>query len=364
MVNSSKVKMPTSTRKRDTHTKGTDTKGTDTVVVDKRGRKARGAKIISRHEELGNYQSGITPAAAMGQGIGGHVILHLKCSLEDLREYNLEKKRMFVFNDPLKYDPDVPVAPDIVTSYNDCDNIIFAAYEDEPRDDSASQEMTSTTPPPDAEKLCVRCHETIVREEESKEMNTIHHKLKRLKISLYKNNMAAEKTSACFWCAHPFDNPPCYIPQYEINQTYHVYGCFCCPECAVAYLMKQGLDESTKFDRYHLMNKIYKPVYNYTRNICPAPNPHYLLDTFYGDLTIEEYRKLLKTPKLLFFVEKPMTRILPELHEEMVDQIPALGSQNYSKTGVYKVKRESEKEEAPTKASLWEKPTKKKILNP
>jgi hypothetical protein len=137
--------------------------------VDKRGRKARGAKIISRHEELGNYQSGITPAAAMGQGIGGHVILHLKCSLEDLREYNLEKKRMFVFNDPLKYDPDVPVAPDIVTSYNDCDNIIFAAYEDEPRDDSADQEMTSTTPPPDAEKLCVRCHETIVREEESKE---------------------------------------------------------------------------------------------------------------------------------------------------------------------------------------------------
>jgi hypothetical protein len=320
-----------------------------------KGRKTRGVKIISRHEELGNFQ--MTGPIGGGQG---HVILHLKCSLEDLREYNLEKKRLFVFNDPLKYDPDVPLDPEIVvTSYNDCcDNVVFSVYEDDPKDDAAIlEEDAAAALNPDT--LCARCRDTIVREEEVKEMNTIHQKLRRIKIALYKNAVAADKTSACFWCAHAFDTPPCYIPQYEINQTYYGYGCFCCPECATAHLMKQGLDESTKFDRYHLINKIYKTVYEYKTNIRPAPDPHYLLNTFYGDLTIEEYRKLLKTPKVLFFVDKPMTRILPELHEEMVEH-SSLGGQNFSKTGVYKVKRESEKEEAPKKTSLWEKPTKKR----
>ena len=56
-----------------------------------------------------------------------------------------------------------------------------------------------------------------------------------------------------------------------------------------------------------------------------------------------------------------MTRILPELHEEMIEN--SLGGQNFSKTGVYKVKRESEKEEAPKKTSLWEKPTKKRTTH-
>jgi hypothetical protein len=329
----------------------------DTKVPLKGGRKTRGAKIISRHEELGNFQTG-----TLSGGGQGHVILHLKCSLDDLREYNLEKKRLFVFNDPLKYDPDVPLSPEIVvTSYNDCcDNVIFSVYEDDPKDVAdAPEEDAAAAINPDT--LCARCRETVTRDEEIKEMNTIHQKLRRIKIALYKNTVAADKTSACFWCAHAFDTPPCYIPQYEINQTYYGYGCFCCPECATAHLMKQGLDESTKFDRYHLINKIYKTVYEYKTNIRPAPDPHYLLNTFYGDLTIEEYRKLLNTPKVLFFVDKPMTRILPELHEEMIEH--SLGGQNFSKTGVYKVKRESEKEEAPKKTSLWEKPNKKRTTH-
>ena len=34
----------------------------------------------------------------------------------------------------------------------------------------------------------------------------------------------------------------------------------------------------------------------------------------YGNLTIQEYRKLLKSERLLLIVDKPLTRILPELH--------------------------------------------------
>ena len=41
-----------------------------------------------------------------------------------------------------------------------------------------------------------------------------------------------------------------------------------------------------------------------------------MLEKFYGNLSIEEYRKLLKNERLILVVDKPLTRILPELHED------------------------------------------------
>ena len=54
-----------------------------------------------------------------------------------------------------------------------------------------------------------------------------------------------------------FDNPMILIPKYELNKTYHCYGCFCSPECATAHLMEENIDSSSKFERYHLINHIY-----------------------------------------------------------------------------------------------------------
>jgi hypothetical protein len=125
------------------------------------------------------------------------------------------------------------------------------------------------------------------------------------------------------------------------------YGSFCRPECAVAYLFRENIDDSVKFERYQLLNNIYGKVYEYKQNIKPAPDPHYLLDKFYGQLSIQEYRKLLKTQHMLLTVEKPMTRTLPEMHEDTGDF-----TLSGNKTGIYKVKRESEKEQGPTKTSI------------
>jgi hypothetical protein len=145
-------------------------------------------------------------------------------------------------------------------------------------------------------------------------------KLKNLEYSLHLNNIS-DKKSACFWCTYEFDNPPIYIPKHYIKDSYHVYGCFCSPECATAYLMEENIDSSTKFERYHLLNHIYSKIYNYTKNIKPAPNPYYILEKFYGNLNIQEYRSLLKNERLFLVVDKPLTRILPELHEDNDDFI-------------------------------------------
>ena len=62
-------------------------------------------------------------------------------------------------------------------------------------------------------------------------------------------------------------------------------------------------------------------MHNYTNQIKPAPNPHYMLDRFYGNLTIQEYRSLLKKDRLFLILDKPLSRILPELHEDNDDFI-------------------------------------------
>ena len=65
-----------------------------------------------------------------------------------------------------------------------------------------------------------------------------------------------------------------------------------------------------------MLNNIYNKVFNYTKNIKPAPSPFYLLNKYYGNLSIDEYRKLFENERILLVVDKPMTRIYPELFEE------------------------------------------------
>ena len=126
--------------------------------------------------------------------------------------------------------------------------------------------------------------------------------------------------------------------------------------------MKENIDDSSKFDQYNLLNQIYSKIYNYKKNIKPAPNPYFLLDKFYGSLTIQEYRKLLNSEHMLLVIDKPLTRILPELHEDTDEFILNLygntkenansTQKQQQQSGVYKVKRQSEKQAGPTKASI------------
>ena len=41
---------------------------------------------------------------------------------------------------------------------------------------------------------------------------------------------------SCWWCAHEFDNIPCYIPIKIVNDTYYVHGNFCTYNCALSYM--------------------------------------------------------------------------------------------------------------------------------
>ena len=105
----------------------------------------------------------------------------------------------------------------------------------------------------------------------------------------------------------------------------------------MAHLFREPIDTSTRFERYHLLNHLYCKIYDYEKNIKPAPNPHYTLNKYYGNLTIQEYRLLLKNERLLLVVDKPLTRILPELHEDNDDFV--LSNKSIPSASKYKLRR-------------------------
>jgi len=309
------------------------------TLLKKRGRKPKGGKLIMKNTE-----------DPLNSNIVANIILHLKCSLSDLNEYSNKINKIIM--DPLEYNPNVP--PDI-SAYNE--NTTFFQYDSIQEDDMKhTNDKKENSSYQTLDNVNIETKNMQDDDDKNVSMKEIHSKLKKLKISLYKNQIN-DKKSACFWCTYDYDNPTCYIPKHEIDGHIIVYGSFCKPECAVAYLMKENIDDSTKFERYHLLNQIYSKIFDYKKNIKPASNPYYLLDKYYGNMTIQEYRKLSKTDYMLMTIDKPLTRILPELYEEAEENDVFTGNMNSSNTsisnvGVYKVKRQNEKAKGPSKSSI------------
>jgi hypothetical protein len=281
-------------------------------VAKKRGRKPKGGKIIQQMSNVTNVKE-----------TKSNIILHLKCHLKDLRNnvfsnningYDLMSNKNELYEIISNNENYLINTKNVNTSDFNNDNIFFNIdpmtnngnqvnnqYDDEYTKNSSNDEDN-------------------FKSNKSNELRDLWKKIKNLQHNLHVNNVN-DKKSACFWCTYEFDNPPIYIPKHYIKKSYHVYGCFCSPECATGYLMEENIDSSTKFERYHLLNNIYSKIYDYKKNIKPAPKPYYMLEKFYGNLNIQEYRSLLKNERLFLVVDKPLTRILPELHEDNDDFI-------------------------------------------
>lgn len=168
-----------------------------------------------------------------------------------------------------------------------------------------------------------------VSQSDDNQQDTLNEKLHKLSQSLI-NNKSINKISSCFWCTCEFNNQPVHIPKFKLDKTYNVYGCFCTPQCACAYLFKEDIPQSIKFERYKLLNNIYSEIYNYDRNIKPAPDPRYILNKYYGNLSIDEYRELISDEtRSLTFINKPITKLTPELHKN---------ADNMFDNGIYKLR--------------------------
>jgi hypothetical protein len=272
------------------------------VKYKKRGRKPKGGKII---------QNLLSPCSEIV--VKTNVILHLKCFLNDINNNSSINKSndcegiAIDFNNKLSYN--------IIKSDSSCDiNALTNNTLDIPfNDDFVCEKLNNNN----VESSCDEKLNYPTMKNNSKDVLS---KLKELEYYLRTNNINNKK-SDCFFCTENFDNPPVYIPKHIINGYYHVYGCFCSPECATGFLLKEQIDSSIKHERYFLLNNMYSKIYKYDKSIKPAPDPYYTLDKFFGNINIDEYRNLIKNNRLYILIDKPITRSLPELHEDNDDFI-------------------------------------------
>lgn len=302
----------------------------------KRGRKPKGGKIIKVS------QSSINDKPVIEEQI---VIAHFKCTYAEMKEYEQNITKQIS-----QYNPNI----EVIEPYNDteCKNNYSFLNETSSNEPDNGYSIKKSDTNTDHENNILGCnlkmdygqnenyeivHNSKLTEHSQLNENQqdttdknrscssqkenvrkiINAKLKELEMNL--NMKTVNKESACFWCTYEFSSPPVYIPTLYFEQKYDVYGCFCSPECACSYLFKEEIDNNTKFERYQLLNYLYGKIYKYKKNIKPAPNPYYTLSKFYGNLNIQEYRQLLEYDRLLLVIDKPLTKIYPELHEDNND---------------------------------------------
>jgi len=280
----------------------------------KRGRKPKGGKILSLDKKFDNVNNSINS-----------VILHLKCSSESIKTHN--------FLSDFEYNPKI----ENIEAFSNT-NTTFSEIEFKTPETNTVFKTNSNSQ-----------HE----KKNTSTENIIATKIKRI------NQQCSNKKSNCFWCTHPFNNPVVYIPKYIIDNTYDGYGNFCSPPCAVAFLFEEKINTSAKWERYSMLCSLYKEIYKCKNNINPAPNPHYTLSKFLGSLSIEEYRELNKLNNVYTILNKPVTRILPEIcestnnidiHTRFYKSNPNANNNN----NMYRLSRSSSiKESSTNKQSLW-----------
>jgi hypothetical protein len=297
------------------------------------------------------------------------VILHLKCHLKDLIDQDTNLLKLFP-NESYTYNPELPT--DILAfnfvekqySFIDGSSVDTVPGDTNPVTGKREQRDLNTTgsggfrsltqlnPKPTPMKISVPQIDSTTNtmtETLHPSNQHINQKLRFLKLSLAKNTLV-DKSCACFWCTFEYSGPLFVLPKYEMDDSVHAYGSFCSPECAAAFLMRQDLDDSVKFERYQLLNNLYHKLYDTNKPISLAPDPYYTLDKYFGTLTIEEYRALSKLNKRLVVIDRPLTRFLPELHEEIDEYSNTLSLHNstaepnktFQGMGTYRVKRHDE----------------------
>lgn len=128
---------------------------------------------------------------------------------------------------------------------------------------------------------------------------------------------------ACFWCCHGFQGMPCAVPSHILDEVWYMYGNFCSPECAAAYLFKEKVDTHIQWERFALLNSLYAEDAGVKagapQGIRPAP-PREVLRMFGGSMDISEYRAIVHEKKLRVDVlTPPMVSIIQTMDTKPVD---------------------------------------------
>ena len=123
----------------------------------------------------------------------------------------------------------------------------------------------------------------------------------------------------CFNCCHPFDHTPSALPFKYQNGIFHVYGCFCYPECAAAFNFTDLISLENANENYNLLNLMYKIAYNDPLYRVKIPGHRTCLKIFGGHLDINAYRDSFNNNNIYQnIIMPPVMSILPIQEENNI----------------------------------------------
>ena len=278
--------------------------GAEPIVKQKREKKTSKHKVVAV----------ITPDGIQGtfqSDIRRPLIAHLPVHSSEI-----------VFHDTqIKYDPNPPCQPE---AFNAAEIDPFsneATYENVP---SPTKDLVKGTEANvDVEAVATK---ELVKEIKPKHTTVAavagprpdYGKAIRIEYSSSKTQELPKETDiSCFWCCENFSGRPCIIPSHVINDVWNVYGNFCTPQCAMAYLVNQSIDTHVRWERIALLNRLYS---TFTRGrIYPAPSRE-TLQRFGGTVSSDEFRKICEVQRIRIDMHMPpMVSILASIDTKPID---------------------------------------------
>lgn len=273
------------------------------VAVEAEKKPRASAKKDSKSKKTPPVVAIVTPAGITGSFMGEQrpLIAHLPVNTNTLK---------FEASNMLKYDPGIP---DVPKAYEH-DREELSYLDGVPEGTFVDTVVTQNEHDAHKEIVDVKC----------KLPSHYSEKLMILFQDSNRYNKLPDSTEiACFWCCHSFDGQPCAIPSHILDEVWYMYGNFCSPECATAYLFKERIDNHVQWERYALLNSLYaedaKVLAGSPRGVRPAP-PREVLRMFGGSMDISEYRALVHEKRLRVDVlTPPMVSIIQTMDTKPID---------------------------------------------
>lgn len=211
---------------------------------------------------------------------------------------------------PIRYDPNPPSQPEPYDAH--ADNFFTEAQETlDERGEEEKKEVASTL------EFEASAAAPVDKEVRPLQLFTRSSLMVQYSESAKTKKIPESTEVSCFWCTHRFGGQPCIIPEREEKGVYRVYGNFCCPSCAMSYLLQESLDPHVRWERIALLNRIYDT--EGLGRIFPAPARE-TLDIFGGPISIESFRSTIASGKVRVDVHMPpMVSILGSIDTKPID---------------------------------------------
>ncbi len=297
-----------------------------------RGRGKRLAKTIDPEDKpvkkQGRKKQFPIVAVITPDGIEGNLLPETRKPL--IVHLPIQSKEV-TFNDMhITYDPKPPT--DAIPYDSNADNPFYECVE------SVEQSVSLDNPPsfndinvtPNNDKPVVDTTDNSNNETEVDFYNMKSTLLVRFSDSNETKTIPEKSDAACFWCCHTFTNRPVVLPTRDTGEHLIVTGNFCCPECALAYLFDIHQDSHTRWDQLSLLYRVYGDAC--LGKIHPAP-PRAILKMFGGNLSIQEYRALMRSQTVRVDIHlPPMVSILATMDTKPIDFYDSSLTKNVNET--------------------------------